>query len=177
MTKTDANGESTAKIGSRRASAPLWAKLTATFFCTGLMYPGPGTWASGVTVLLWWLVTRFIRPNYQPSAAIFLAVLAIIVGIPAATAVARASGLKDPQFVVIDEVAGQLIALIGVPVTWKSLLVGFILFRVFDMFKPPPVRQLERLPEGYGIVIDDVAAGLYALAIMHLLLHFGVLPR
>jgi phosphatidylglycerophosphatase A len=79
--------------------------------------------------------------------------------------------------VVIDEVAGQLITLIGVPVTWKSLLVGFILFRVFDMFKPPPVRQLERLPEGYGIVIDDVAAGLYALAIMHLLLHFGVLPR
>ncbi len=73
--------------------------------------------------------------------------------------------------------AGQLITFIAVAVTWKSLLVGFILFRGFDMLKPPPVRQLERLPEGYGIVIDDVGAGLYALAIMQLLLHFRVLPR
>ena len=78
---------------------------------------------------------------------------------------------------VIDEVAGQLIALIAAPATWKTLLAGFILFRGFDIVKPPPVRQLERLPEGSGIVLDDVAAGLYALAIMQLLLHFGLLPR
>ncbi len=88
----------------------------------------------------------------------------IAIGIPAATTVARATSLKDPQFVVIDEVAGQLIALIAVPASWKCLLAGFILFRGFDMVKPPPVRQLERLPEGTGIVIDDVGAGLYALA-------------
>ena len=99
------------------------------------------------------------------------------IGIPAATQVSRASAAKDPQFVVIDEVAGQLIALIAAPVTWKSLLAGFILFRGFDIIKPPPVRQLEHLPEGSGIVLDDVAAGLYALAIMQLLLHFGLLPR
>ena len=82
-----------------------------------------------------------------------------------------------PQFVVIDEVAGQLIALIAVPASWKCLLAGFILFRGFDIVKPPPVRLLERLPEGTGIVIDDVGAGLYALAVMQLLLHFGVLAR
>ena len=76
---------------------------------------------------------------------------------------------------VIDEVAGQLITLIAVPVAWKSLLAGFILFRGFDMIKPPPIRQLERLPEGFGIVIDDVAAGIYALAVMQALLHFRVL--
>lgn len=175
--KTDLDGKPAVNESARKISAPLWAKLTATFFCTGLMYPGPGTWGSAATVLLWWLIAHFISPSLQPSAATFLAALAIGIGIPAATAVARATGLKDPQFVVIDEVAGQLIALIAVPVTWKSLLVGFILFRVFDMLKPPPVRQLERLSEGYGIVIDDVAAGLYALAIMHLLLHFGVLLR
>jgi phosphatidylglycerophosphatase A len=89
--------------------------------------------------------------------------------------VARGSGAKDPQFVVIDEVAGQLIALIGVPFGWKTFLAGFILFRGFDILKPPPVRQLEALPEGTGIVEDDVAAGLYAFAVMHLLLHFRVL--
>ena len=126
---------------------------------------------------LWWLVARGIAPGWQPFAAIVLATLAVVGGIPAATQVSRASGLKDPQFVVIDEVAGQLIALIAAPVAWKSLLLGFILFRVFDIVKPPPVRQLEHLPEGFGIVIDDVGAGLYALAVMQAVLHFGLLPK
>ncbi len=75
----------------------------------------------------------------------------------------------------IDEVAGQLVALIAVPLAWKPFLAGFILFRVFDILKPPPIRQLEALPEGTGIVVDDLAAGLYALVVMHLLLHFGLL--
>ena len=157
--------------------APLWASLTATFFGIGYMRPGPGTWGSAAAVLCWWVLTRWTPPNTQIWAAIGLVVLIILIGIPAATQVSRASAVKDPQFVVIDEVAGQLIALMAAPVTWKSLLAGFILFRGFDIVKPPPVRQLERLPEGTGIVLDDVAAGLYALAIMQLLLHFGLLPR
>jgi phosphatidylglycerophosphatase A len=128
-------------------------------------------------VLLWWLVTRWLAAGIQAEAALLLAAAAVGVGIPAATQVSRASGTKDPQFVVIDEVAGQLLALVAIPVSWKSLLLGFILFRGFDIAKPPPVRQLERLPEGTGIVLDDVAAGLYALAVMHVLLHFGWLPR
>jgi phosphatidylglycerophosphatase A len=106
-----------------------------------------------------------------------LATAAVLIGIPAATQLSRATGLKDPQFVVIDEVAGQFITLIAIPVSWKSLLLGFILFRLFDIVKPPPVRQLERLPEGIGIVVDDVAAGLYALVIMQVALHAGLLPR
>jgi len=141
------------------------------------MRPGPGTWGSAATVLLWWLLTRKIALAWQSWVAIVLAMLVVAIGIPAATRVARAASLKDPQFVVIDEVAGQLITLIALPVSWKSLLLGFILFRGFDIVKPPPVRQLERLPEGFGIVIDDVGAGLYALAVMQLLLHFGFLPR
>jgi phosphatidylglycerophosphatase A len=155
---------------------PLWATLVATFFGVGRLRPGPGSWGSLATVLLCWLLSRWIAPTRQPAAAILLALLVVAVGIPAATRVARAAGLKDPQFVVIDEVAGQLITLIAVPVSWKSLLAGFILFRGFDIVKPPPIRKLERLPEGFGIVIDDVAAGLYALAVMQVLLHFGVLP-
>ncbi len=160
-----------------KETGPRWATLIATFFGAGRLHPGPGTWGSLATVLLWWLVTRWIAPDWQTISAIVLAGLVVLIGIPAATQVARFSGLEDPQFVVIDEVAGQLIAFIGVPVSWKSLLLGFILFRGFDIVKPPPVRQLEKLPEGFGIVIDDVGAGLYALAIMQLFLHFGVFSK
>ena len=160
-----------------RSRAPSWATLIATFFGAGRMRPGPGSWGSAAAVLLWWLLASQIPPHWQPGAAICLAALAVSAGIPAATRVARASGLKDPQFVVIDEVAGQLIALIAVPVSWKSLLLGFILFRGFDIVKPPPVRNLENLPQGTGIVLDDVAAGLYALAVMQGFLHLGWLPR
>ena len=104
-----------------------------------------------------------------------LAGLAVVIGIPAASRVSRAAALKDPQFVVIDEVAGQLITFIAVPATWKSLLLGFILFRGFDIVKPPPLRRLEHLREGVGIVLDDVGAGLYALACMQVMLHLGLL--
>lgn len=157
-----------------RAEAPLWATLVATFFGAGRLRPGPGTWGSLATVIVWWLVTRAIPSAAQAWTAAGLALFVVLIGIPAATRVARASGVKDPQFVVIDEVAGQLITLIAIPVSWKSLLLGFILFRGFDIVKPPPVRQLERLPEGTGIVVDDVGAGVYALIVMHILRHFGI---
>ena len=157
--------------------APLWATLVATFFGIGRLRPGPGTWGSAVTVLLWAGLAYSLAPSLRTPVAIALAVVVTLIGIPAATFVARGSGLKDPQFVVIDEVAGQLVALIAVPLTWKSFLAGFILFRVFDIWKPFPIRRLERLPEGTGIVVDDLGAGLYALAIMHLLLHFGLLMK
>jgi phosphatidylglycerophosphatase A len=174
----DPNADSPPAVsGGSRPRAPLWATLVASFFGVGHLRPGPGTWGSAATVVLWWLLARGIAPAWQPWAAALWALAAVLVGIPAATQVARASGRKDPQFVVIDEVAGQLITLIGVPVAWKSLLLGFILFRAFDIVKPPPVRRLERLPEGVGIVVDDVGAGLYGLAVMQAVLHFGLLPR
>ena len=172
--------DSSAETGQRsgcRERAPLWAKLVATFFCAGLMHPGPGTWGSAAAVALWAIVSRWTAPWAQPATAAIMALLAVAIGIPAATLISRSTGLKDPQFVVIDEVAGQLIALIAVPVSWKSLLLGFILFRGFDIVKPWPVRWLERFPEGTGIVIDDVGAGLYALAVMQMVVHFGWLPR
>jgi phosphatidylglycerophosphatase A len=161
--------------GGQRAPAPKWATLVATFFGAGRLRPGPGTWGSLATVIVWSGIAHWLPPAWLLPANLVLAALAIVIGIPAATRVARASGLKDPQFVVIDETAGQLITLLGAPVHWKSLFVGFILFRAFDIVKPPPVRQLERLPEGTGIVVDDVAAGLYGLAAMQLLLYLGVL--
>lgn len=163
--------------GATTGAAPAWASLIATFFGAGRLKPGPGTWGSLATVALWAILAHFLPSSWRIPVNIALALLAVAVGIPAATQMARASGLKDPQFVVIDETAGQLITLIGAPLAWKSFLAGFILFRAFDILKPPPVRQLERLPEGTGIVVDDVAAGLYGLFVMHLLLHIGLLPR
>lgn len=152
------------------ARAPLWATLIATLFGTGYLRPGPGTWGSAVTAVLWGAVAYSVPSKLRTPLGIALAVLVILIGIAAATQVCRASGNKDPQFVVIDEVAGQLIALIAVPLAWQTFLTGFILFRVFDIIKPPPVRQLESLPEGTGIVLDDVAAGIYALLVMQILL-------
>jgi len=147
----------------------------ATFFGLGRLRPGPGTWGSLGAVLIWCVLSRFIPANLQAITLAGLVALSIAAGIPAATSVARRSGIKDPQFVVIDEVAGQFITLLAAPVTWKTMLAGFILFRGFDILKPPPVRHLERLPDGTGIVLDDVAAGIYALVVVQLLLRLQLL--
>jgi phosphatidylglycerophosphatase A len=78
-------------------------------------------------------------------------------------------------WLLIDEVAGQLVTLIASPILWKPLLAGFILFRAIDIVKPPPIRSLEKLPEGTGIVVDDLGAGIYGLVVLQLLLHFHLL--
>lgn len=94
------------------------------------------------------------------------AVLLVAVGIPAATIVERESDRTDPSHIVIDEVAGQLIALVAVPLRWQYLILSFILFRGFDTLKPSPCRRLQNLHGGTGVVLDDVGAGLYTLLIM-----------
>lgn len=95
------------------------------------------------------------------------AVLLTPLGIWAATIVARESGRKDPQIVVIDEVLGQWLTLAGAThLDWRTFLLGFVLFRLFDIWKPPPVRQLERLPDGTGIVADDLMAGVYGSLVL-----------
>jgi phosphatidylglycerophosphatase A len=155
--------------------APAWAWTVATFFGAGFGKPGPGTWASIATCLLWAALAYLAAPGSRVTYTVVAALLATIVGIPASTRVSRALGAADPSKVVIDEVAGQLIALIGAPLHWKCVLAGLILFRGFDIIKPFPLRRLERLPEGFGIMLDDVGAGIYALICMQLLLYFGVL--
>jgi phosphatidylglycerophosphatase A len=180
MAMAETPGMSTNLAASRKLArepgraAPRWARWTATLFGIGYLRPGPGAWASAATVLLWRIAAAGMTPSRREVAAILAAIAVMAIGIPAATRVARAAGKRDPSHVVIDEVAGQLIALVGVPLRWQSLLAGFILFRAFDILKPPPVRHLESLPEGAGIVLDDVAAGLYVLLVMQALLRLGV---
>jgi len=149
----------------------LWAWLVGTFFGAGLLKPGPGTYGSVAAVLLWYAAAHLLHPAQIPLAigTAIAAMFATLIGIPAATIVARESGRKDPSHVVIDEVAGQLIALIGIPADWRHAAISLILFRLFDILKPPPIRQLERLPAGTGIMLDDVAAGLFALVVAQLI--------
>ena len=145
----------------------FWAWTIATFFGAGLGKPGPGTWGSVAAVLLWALAAWALHPAANVILWMLCGgiALSIALGVPAATIAARESGRKDPGFVVIDEVAGQWIALLGAPLDWKHGLIALVLFRIFDILKPFPARQLESLPEGWGIVFDDVAAGLYAWGI------------
>jgi phosphatidylglycerophosphatase A len=144
----------------------LWAWAIGTFFGAGLLKPGPGTYGSISAVLLWYAAAHILHPSPIGLAigTAIAAILATLIGIPAATIVARESGREDPGHVVIDEVAGQLIALIAIPPDWRHAAFSLLFFRLFDIFKPPPIRRLERLPTGTGIMLDDVAAGLFALA-------------
>jgi phosphatidylglycerophosphatase A len=148
-----------------------WAWSVATYFGVGLGRPGPGTWGSVAAVLLWGIIAWLFHPTPNGMLLVVFTgiILSIASGIPAATIAARESGSHDPQFVVIDEVAGQWIALLGSPADIRHGVIALILFRLFDITKPFPVRQLEKLPEGWGIVFDDVAAGLYALGVASLL--------
>jgi len=158
-----------------RPQRSTWAWLLATFFGAGFLRPGSGTWTSALTVLLWTLAAGRLPEDARWFAAAAAGALLMAIGIPVAGVVERESGKSDPGFVTIDEAAGQMFALIAVPLRWKYLLASFILFRAFDILKPFPVRRLERLYGGAGIVLDDVGAGLYALVLVQLLVYFHVL--
>jgi phosphatidylglycerophosphatase A len=144
-----------------------WAWAVATFFGAGLLKPGPGTYGSVAALLLWYAAAHFFHPTslYLAVATGVAALAATLIGIPAATVAARESGRKDPGFVVIDEVAGQWIALIVMRPDWRHAALALILFRLFDIWKPWPIRRLEQLPEGTGIMLDDVAAGILAMLV------------
>jgi phosphatidylglycerophosphatase A len=162
---------STTQIHPPSKKKTLWAWVIGTFFGAGLLKPGPGTYGSISAILLWYAAAHLFHPSPISLAVgtAIAAVAATLIGIPAATTVARESGREDPGHVVIDEVAGQLIALIAIPSDWQHAAISLILFRLFDILKPPPIRQFERLPAGTGIMLDDVAAGLFALAVAQLI--------
>ena len=203
------------------AAKPRFAYAIATVLGTGYLKPGPGTWGSAAGLLIavvshpftWFYVLtavlglglgidlpfqagRFgIAVVLIPSIAVWL--FLALLGVNASRQVAEFAGLKDPQYVVIDEVSGvHLTLILGLaPVTpmvllrpedaatfalysgmsilnWKFLLAGFLLFRLFDIAKPFPCRRLEKLPGGWGIMADDWMAGVYAAICLRLALHF-----
>jgi phosphatidylglycerophosphatase A len=120
--------------------------------------------------------TSGILPRYADLLIAFVIALA---GVVASDRASRYAQVKDPQWVVIDEVSGQLLTYYlffwVLPLNWKSWLLGFILFRLFDIWKPFPARQLEHLPGGWGIMADDWMAGIYAAIVLRVALHFRVI--
>jgi phosphatidylglycerophosphatase A len=157
-----------------RTGKTVWAWAVGTFFGAGLLRPGPGSWGSAAAALLWLGAAKALHLAPAPLAWLSLAaaMCALAIGVPAATVVERESERQDPGHVVIDEVAGQWIALIYSRVNLSHLLAGFLFFRLFDIVKPWPARQLESMPAGWGIMLDDVAAGVYALLLMLALQHW-----
>ena len=147
------------------------AWLWATFFGAGYLRPGPGTYGS-VAALLLWYAAFYLHPAtgfHRALGTLTAALLVTATGIPAATRFARESGREDPGFVVIDEVAGQLFALVLARPNWRQALLALVLFRLLDITKPWPIRRLEALPEGAGIMLDDVAAGALAAVLFFFL--------
>lgn len=146
------------------------ARLIATWFYSGYAPKGPGTAGSLAAVILAWLLHAYL--GVPPIGFAILALVLLGPGIWAADVTARVTGKKDPQIVVVDEVIGQWITIAGLgagPLNWKTWLIAFVLFRLFDIWKPPPVRQLERLRGGVGIVMDDVMAGIYGAFVLAVL--------
>jgi phosphatidylglycerophosphatase A len=138
--------------------------------CAGVGYfpVAPGTAGSAVAVAITAVLAAIPQTRPWLRVLLILGAAAIFwIGVRAATRAEIFFGKIDPPQVVIDEVAGQLLALAAAPdVSWKWLAVGFLLFRVFDILKPFPARRAERLPGGWGIMTDDVIAGTYGAAVM-----------
>jgi phosphatidylglycerophosphatase A len=216
---------SSEKSAGGAAPKPRFAYAIATVFGIGYLNPGPGTWGSlaGLVIALishpytWFLIVgKGLALGLGVDAPLLSGALGVLVilapsivvwavlaylGVHCGTQVAEFAGVKDPQYVVIDEVSGVHLALmlglapLAAPATfihasdagmfalysgmsllsWKYLLAGFLLFRLFDILKPFPCRRLEKLPGGWGIMADDWMAGVYAAICLRLALHFYVL--
>ena len=134
----------------------LWCAL-ATVGPVGKMRPAPGSWGS-----LFGVVTGFGLASLSSGALEIAILLAIIFGTIAANHHQSETGSKDASEVVIDEVAGQWIALLVIPLDWRWALAAFMLFRLFDITKIGPIGMVEKWPGGVGVMADDVIAGVFA---------------
>lgn len=145
------------------------AYVLGTWFGCGRIPLAPGTAGTVGAIPLYLLV----RP-YGVWAVAVAAVVATFVGVWASHIICDDSKLKDPQFVVIDEVAGVLVTLLVAPFSWHGILAGFVLFRLFDQLKPWPARAAEKWPRGWGVVMDDIFAGVWGVIVLLALVHFKI---
>jgi phosphatidylglycerophosphatase A len=141
------------------------AALVATALGSGYSPIAPGTAGSLVGLALFWPMSGLFWPVLLAAIAVLF-----LLGVHCASRVAAQVGRKDPGIVVVDEVAGMWVTLLAVPFTPVTAALGFVAFRVMDVFKPWPARQLEGLPGGWGIMADDIMAGVYANLLVQVLL-------
>jgi phosphatidylglycerophosphatase A len=142
-------------------------KFLTTGLGTGYAPVAPGTFGSAGAVVVyalavWALPTPYCVLGVMAIVAIFFSAACVLLG----PFTEKAFGKKDPSQCTADEWAGQALTMLALPMigpgAWITCLVGFGMFRLFDITKPPPVRQLEKLPQGWGVLVDDLAAGVYA---------------
>lgn len=146
-------------------SKSRFALLLATWGGVGRIPAAPGTAGAVAAALVGWLLVRYA--GMPPWGLFPLAVALFAPAAWAATETERSQQVHDPGFVVVDEVVGQWIALAPVQAgRWEEWVMAVVLFRLFDIAKPPPIRALERLPSGWGVVADDAAAGLCAMMVV-----------
>jgi phosphatidylglycerophosphatase A len=142
-------------------------RTIATFFGLGFFPVAPGTLASLAVLLLY----RYLLSGLALPYIFLILLFLLALGLPAASAYSAELKKSDPRRIVIDEAAGQFLVFISVSPDWKSIIIGFLLFRLFDIIKPFPIRKLETLPGGWGIMADDMAAAVMAKALLHLFVY------
>jgi phosphatidylglycerophosphatase A len=147
----------------------------ASVFYIGFIPGAPGTYASIATTLVFFAV-YCLDHRVSPALHIISLCLISLIGVFVSGETSRTAGIEDPSFVVIDEVAGQMLTFLFLPVNAWNLLLGLAAFRIFDMWKPFPIRKLESLPGGFGIMADDLLAGVYGSLAVHLLNFFLLRP-
>lgn len=140
------------------------SRITATFFGAGYFPLAPGTFASFIVVLLY----KYFLVDLSILSYLGLVLMLYILGIWASSRMASEMRVEDPQKIVIDEVVGQLLALFMLEPTWWLMLASFFLFRFFDIVKPLFIKKAETFKSGWGIMLDDIMAGMYASIILNL---------
>jgi phosphatidylglycerophosphatase A len=144
----------------------LAARIYSTFFGLGFVPLAPGTAASLAAAALY----KYFMIHWPWHLFIIFIVGVSLTGALAATSYSRELGRKDPRRIVVDEAAGQWLTLVLTPADWVPLAAGLVLFRFFDVLKPFPIHKLEKLPAGWGIMVDDLAAGVYAWIVLRVVL-------
>jgi phosphatidylglycerophosphatase A len=145
--------------------------LLAAWGPCGYAPAAPGTFGTLGAIPLYLVLSRLPAGAYLAATAAFAAL-----AVAAAARAGRYWGIPDASPIVIDEVAGYLVTMALVPFSWPATLAGFVLFRVFDVLKPWPASAFDRVKTGFGVVMDDLAAGVYAWAALRLLQAMGALP-
>lgn len=138
-----------------------FGQIFGTFFGVGFIPVIPATWTSLVVAFVYYFLP--VLHDAPGQVAFFL--ISLVIGIPACTALEKKYG-EDPKQATMDEACGMAVALLGVEITLLNVLAAFFMFRFFDVLKPPPGRKLEDLHGGLGIMLDDVAAGVYTRVCM-----------
>ncbi len=142
--------------------------MVASAFYIGFIPGAPGTYASIALSLGYFLVSHFSR-RIWPELHLSSICLITLIGVLAADEIHRSTGIQDPSFIVIDEVAGQLLTFLFLPINAFNLICGTVAFRIFDIWKPFPIRRLESLERGVGVMADDLLAGVYGNLLLQLL--------